>query len=82
MKLLVDNGAATGGVLVGDTFEVATDAGFATLVVSKSLPQSRVGRPRCCSIRCHPPRTRESRHFNERRTRLRRRQSSCLNFRY
>jgi hypothetical protein len=43
VKLVVDNGVATGGVLVGDTFEVATDAAFATLVVSKSLPQSASG---------------------------------------
>jgi hypothetical protein len=43
VKLLVDNGVAMGGVLLGDTFEVATDAGFATLVVSTSLPQSASG---------------------------------------
>jgi hypothetical protein len=43
VKLVVDNGVATGSVLVGDTFEVATDAAFATLVVSKSLPQSASG---------------------------------------
>jgi hypothetical protein len=43
VKLLVDNGVATGGVLVGDTFEVATDAAFATLVLSKSLPQAASG---------------------------------------
>ena len=43
MKLLVDNGASTGGVLVSDMFEVATDAAFTTLVVSKSLPQSAGG---------------------------------------
>jgi hypothetical protein len=43
VKLLVDNGVATGGVLVGDTFEVATDSAFTTLVVSKNLPQSASG---------------------------------------
>jgi hypothetical protein len=43
VKLLVDNGLATGGVLLNDTFEVATDAAFATLVVSKSVPQSASG---------------------------------------
>jgi hypothetical protein len=43
LKLLVDNGASTGGVLVSDMFEVATDAAFTTLVVSKSLPQSAGG---------------------------------------
>src|SRR6266852_3415057 len=34
-KLLVDNGVATGGVLVSDIFEVATDSAFMSLVVSK-----------------------------------------------
>jgi hypothetical protein len=43
VKLLVDNGLATGGVPLSDTFEVATDAAFATVVVSKSVAQSASG---------------------------------------
>ena len=43
VKLLVDNGVATGGVLVSDKFEVATDSDFAALVVSKSVSQTASG---------------------------------------
>jgi hypothetical protein len=43
VKLLVDNGVSTGGESLSLTFEVATDTAFATLVVSKSVPQSSSG---------------------------------------
>jgi hypothetical protein len=43
VKLLVDNGVATSGISLSDAFDVATDAAFTTLLVSKSVPQSTSG---------------------------------------
>jgi hypothetical protein len=43
VKLLVANGVATDGESLSVTFEVATDTAFATLVVSKSVPQTSGG---------------------------------------
>jgi hypothetical protein len=40
---MIDNGVATGGVSLSNLFEVATDAGFATVVVTKNVLQSTSG---------------------------------------
>jgi hypothetical protein len=43
VKLLVANGVATDGEPLSITFEVATDTAFATIVASKSVPQTASG---------------------------------------